>query len=349
MKNTFLKKLIPLSTAMSLCLSMAACSKPNESSPAGSSESLNFIISLTSNDEHPINIVSYEFKKQMESLSDGRVQVDVYANGTLAGGDDSIEMCRNGTVTMASCTLNSLDIYEDAFGVFALPYLFHSWEDQTDYVHNSEKCQALWRELEKNTNLKFLGCTQNGVRCLSTTGVKQISSPADLSGIKVRSMESPVSQDTIRALGATPVPIAFSELYMALQTGVVNGQDNAIPVLYAGNYQEVTDYIYHTDHIYNTSTWVMNPDTYNAMSEEDRQTFDKLFQELYIDRYYELMADYEKIAEESVLAAGTKIIEQDELDIDAFYSSADAVVNENYLSDPVFGEYISDVRRTYNY
>lgn len=141
----------------------------------------------------------------------------------------------------------------------------------------------------------------------------------------------------------------FSELYMALQTGVVNGQDNPVVIVYTSKFYEVIDNFYRTNHAYNTSPLMINPQQYAALDAEDRALCDRLVKEILVDEYYRLMEHYNEEAEQALRKANVRVWEQDEIDMPAFYASADALVNDKYLKKEVFKKYILDIRKTYNY
>lgn len=249
------------------------------------------------------------------------------------------------------CFFTNHEHYEDEFSIFALPYLFHSQADFLDYTNAKEgtKLTELYQKLEDDYNIRSLAVEVNGTRCLTTKGVKQITSPSDLKGVKIRSMEAQVWQDVITALGGTPIPVSFSELYMALQTGVVNGQDNPISVTYANKLYEVADYIYRTDHCYNTSMWLINPDAYDALDEEDRALFDSLVEKYIHGQYRDEMGAYTEKAVADIESSGCQIIDSSEFDIQAFYDNAAQLIDEKYMTNDAYAPFIQEIRERYHY
>ena len=306
----------------------------------------------TLSDETEPSIVAMQaIADELSEATDGRFTLTLYTGSSLGNETEMMEMLRTNTLTMVCTNITNLPTYEEEFSVFALPYLFRSQEDFLDYTNAKEGTLLvdLNEKLENDHNLRMLACEVNGTRCLTTKGIKQITSPDDLKGVKIRSMEAQVWQDVIAALGGTPIPVSFSELYMALQTGVVNGQDNPISVTYANKLYEVADYIYKTNHCYNTSLWLICPDAYDALDDEDKALFDSLVEKYIHGQYRAAMAAYIEKAAADIVASGCQIIEPEDFDIDAFYANADALVNDKYMVNDLYAPFINEIRERYNY
>lgn len=345
---------ILLAFAMTMTFAMPAAAESgveavNDGVDHTQGETLTWILPQTLTEEHPALQSSYAFADAMKEATDGRWTVEVYAGGSMGSENETIEMCRANTIQIVPSNLTTMEQYVPDFGVFALPYLFHNWEDFSDYLSNSEKCKALWNTLEEATGLHFVSCVANGARCLSTKGIDPIKGPADLKGVKIRSMEAPVWQNIISCLGGSPIAISFTELYVALQTGVVNGQDNPLAIMYANKFYEVTDDFYFTNHCYNTSAYFVSSEAWNALSEEDQLLFTDLWQKYMVDYYDEIFPDYEQIALDAVEKAGVTIWQQEDLDMQAFYDSAAEMIDREYMSNETYAGYINDINTRYGY
>jgi TRAP-type C4-dicarboxylate transport system substrate-binding protein len=239
--------------------------------------------------------------------------------------------------------------YVDAYSVFAFPYVFHSEEDLLTYLQDGEKAKELYQELEDTANLVTLGFNCTGTRCLSTKGVPVGKAPADFNGVKIRSMEAQVWQNVISCLGATPVPVAYTELYTALQTGVVQGQDNPIANTVDGKFYEVLDTFYENDHAFLISGYYTNTETWNALPDDYKALFEELMQKYMGDFYHEEILKFREECKKTVEDAGVKIVPQEELDMDAFYASADEMLQKEYLSDEAYAAFVEDVKTTFGY
>ena len=299
----------------------------------------------------PSVVAMQDMADELKEKTNGRFTLTLYIGASLGSESEMMDMLRTNTLTMLATNITNLPTYEDEFSIFALPYLFHSQADFLDYTNAKEgtKLTELYQKLEDDYNIRSLAVEVNGTRCLTTKGVKQITSPSDLKGVKIRSMEAQVWQDVITALGGTPIPVSFSELYMALQTGVVNGQDNPISVTYANKLYEVADYIYRTDHCYNTSMWLINPDAYDALDEEDRALFDSLVEKYIHGQYRDEMGAYTEKAVADIESSGCQIIDSSEFDIQAFYDNAAQLIDEKYMTNDAYAPFIQEIRERYHY
>lgn len=342
------RSILSLVLAGAMILSLAACGdkegpatdQPNDE-PAG--EVLEWNLAATLAEDHPMTIALNAFADAMKEGTNGRVNIKVYPNMTLGTETEQVEMARVGTAAMVVGGLSTLAVYDDALSVYSLPYVFRSYDDCEKYLTECDDALAVWDEFRELTNLRFVALELNGARCLSTKDI-EIKSTDDLKGVKIRCMDAPLWQNVFKAFGATPVPISFTELYVALQTGVVQGQDNPINVDYAQKFYEVQNNIYKTEHNYNTTFVLINDDCWNALSEEEQATFNKLVKEYLYDYYYELYWPYEDEAIEVMENAGVKIWEQSEFDINSFWTAADNMINEEYMSDATYAAAINSIR-----
>jgi C4-dicarboxylate-binding protein DctP len=187
------------------------------------------------------------FKKKAEELTGGKVKVEVYANSTLYKDKEEMEALQLGAVQMLAPSLakfGPLGVKE--FEVFDLPYMFDGYE-ALHKVTQGEVGQQLLAKLEPK-GIKGLAYWDNGLKSFSAN--TPIKLPADLKGKKMRIQSSKVLEEEIRALGALPQVMAFSEVYQALQTGVVDGTENPISNLYTQKMHEVQKHLALTEHGY---------------------------------------------------------------------------------------------------
>ena len=187
------------------------------------------------------------FKKKAEELTKGKVKVEVYANSTLYKDKEEMEALQLGAVQMLAPTLSKfgpLGVRE--FEVFDLPYMFDSYAE-LHKVTQGPLGQSLLKKLEPK-GVSGLAFWDNGFKSFSAN--TPIKAPADLKGKKLRIQSSKVLEEEIRALGGLPQVMAFSEVYQALQTGVVDGTENPISNLYTQKMHEVQKHLTLTDHGY---------------------------------------------------------------------------------------------------
>lgn len=187
------------------------------------------------------------FAKKAAELTKGKVKVEVYANSTLYKDKEEMEALQLGAVQMLAPSLakfGPLGVKE--FEVFDLPFIFADY-DALRKVTNGPVGKQLLAKLEPK-GIRGLGYWDNGFKSFSLN--TPIKSPADLKGKKLRIQSSKVLEEQVRALGGLPQVMAFSEVYQALQTGVVDGTENPISNLYTQKMHEVQKHLTITDHGY---------------------------------------------------------------------------------------------------
>ena len=195
----------------------------------------------------PKGLAANFFAKKAEELTKGKVKVEVYANSTLYKDKEEMEALQLGAVQMLAPSLakfGPLGVKE--FEVFDLPYIFDDY-NELHKVTQGPVGQQLLAKLEPK-GIKGLAYWDNGFKSFSLN--TPIKTPADLKGKKLRIQSSKVLEEEIRALGGLPQVMAFSEVYQALQTGVVDGTENPISNLYTQKMHEVQKYLTLTDHGY---------------------------------------------------------------------------------------------------
>jgi len=197
--------------------------------------------------ETPKGLAAEYFAKKAEELTKGKVKVEVYANSTLYKDKEEMEALQLGAVQMLAPSLakfGPLGVKE--FEVFDLPYIFDDYND-LHKVTQGPVGQQLLSKLEPK-GIRGLAFWDNGFKSFSLNS--PIKVPADLKGKKMRIQSSKVLEEQMRALGALPQVMAFSEVYQALQTGVVDGTENPISNLYTQKMHEVQKHLSITDHGY---------------------------------------------------------------------------------------------------
>lgn len=187
------------------------------------------------------------FKKKAEELTKGRVKVEVYANSTLYKDKEEMEALQIGAVQMLAPSLakfGPLGVKE--FEVFDLPYMFDNY-DALHKVTQGPMGRMMLDKLDAK-GVKGLAYWDNGFKSFSAN--KPLQTPADFKGLKMRIQSSKVLEAQMRSMGSLPQVLAFSEVYQALQTGVVDGTENPISNLYTQKMHEVQKYLTLTEHGY---------------------------------------------------------------------------------------------------
>jgi len=215
----------------------------------------------------PKGLASEYFAKKAEELTKGKVKVEVYANSTLYKDKEEMEALQLGAVQMLAPSLakfGPLGVKE--FEVFDLPYIFDDY-NELHKVTQGPVGQQLLAKLEPK-GIRGLAYWDNGFKSFSLN--TPIKSPADLKGKKLRIQSSKVLEEEIRALGGMPQVMAFSEVYQALQTGVVDGTENPVSNLYTQKMHEVQKFLTITDHGYLGYAVIVNKKFWDALPADVR-------------------------------------------------------------------------------
>ena len=212
------------------------------------------------------------FKNLVEAESGGRIEVNVYPAGQLGGETDLVQSAQEGMISMAMVSGAFAKVCKEA-AVLEIPYLFPSapvaWE-----VLDGEFGQALSEHCLQETGLRTLAYGETGFRNF-TNSKRPVAEPADLDGLKIRVMTTPLYVEMLKSLKAEPTPIAFPEVPAALTTGVIDGQENPVSVISANKFYELQKYITLDGHVYSTDFLLMNDDFYTSLSAEDRAIIDR--------------------------------------------------------------------------
>lgn len=193
----------------------------------------------------PKGQAALKFKELAEKKLPGKVEVQVFPNSQLFGDGKEMEALQLGDVQIIAPSLSKFDRYTKKLQVFDLPFLFDSIDSVNRFQHSKEGRALL--DSMKSKGIKGLGYWHNGMKQMSTDK-DQLRVPADVKGLKFRIQQSDVLEAQFRALGANPQKMAFSEVYQALQTGVVDGQENTYSNIYSQKFYEVQKSIAETNH-----------------------------------------------------------------------------------------------------
>lgn len=181
------------------------------------------------------------FKNYCESNSNGRLKVEIYHSGQLGGTVEALQQCVQGVVQACFAGDGEMATLYPRIQSLSVPYLFNNRIEFYNML-DSEFMAQMYAEIEKEHGIKVLASADNGGFRNFSNSKRPVRNADDLKGLKIRCMEIPAHTIMLRALGATPTPMAWAELYTALQTGVVDGQENSPGTTLNGSLHEVTKY-----------------------------------------------------------------------------------------------------------
>lgn len=213
-------------------------------------------------DAHPYQQAALYFQEYVEKASGGAIQVAVYPNGTLGDERESVEELQLGATDITVAVASALSGFDQDMDVFNLPYLFESREEAFK-VLDGDAGQKIFAGLEDQGIMAF-GTYDLGFRSM-TNSKRPINTVADAKGLRVRTLESSVCVDSLNALGMDAISMSFSELFTALQTGAVDGQENPLFTIYNSRFYEVQKYLSLTEHFYPVCPVLMSKITWEKL------------------------------------------------------------------------------------
>lgn len=331
------KKLFALVLAAVMMLSMTAClqnnapaSNPGGDTPAAQpsgggdtpAPSADGAPTLTSTT--PVNIIwshnaavdsvggkqATKFKEEMESRSGGLITVTIYANGELGSVPENDQALREGSIQLNSGTSGGL--VDKRLSYFDAPNLVSSNEQALKMVGRDTELFAFTSKIYESMGMKMLSIVPSGFR--ETSSNKAVRSYEDLAGLKIRTLENPTAIAYWEAWGANPTPVAFSDLYLALQQGLVEAQENAYNTITASKLYEQQKYIVNTHHVIMWGGMYMNLDFYNSLPDDYRALLDWVCENVMDEYTYNLAVEENDLALQQMKDAGLEVIDLSEAD-----------------------------------
>ena len=217
-----------------------------------------------------------EMQKLLEEYSHGEMTIDIYPNSQLGNERDMMENVGMGVQEMCLISTGPIPNFVPDFAVLDLPYLFEDAR-QAYKVLDGEVGASLLEELE-GQGIKGVGFWENGFREV-TNDKKEIVAPEESKGMKIRTMENNVHMATYKELGATATPMAWSEIFTALQQGTVDGQENPIAIIESAKVYEVQKYVSMIDLFYSPCVLMIAQSTYDSFTDAQKEAFDKAAEE----------------------------------------------------------------------
>lgn len=276
----------------------------------------------------PAYIGAEAFGARVAELSDGRIDVKIFPAGQLGNNRKLFAQIQSGAVDMSFTPFNMLADIVPEFSIVTGGYMFESPEHQRRLLESAEFGQAWADQLLEKGNLRILSHFFYGTRNLTTAKV-EVRSPEGLSGLKIRAVPNAMSLATVRGLGAAPTPVAWPETFQALRQGIVDGQENPIPVLYAAGFYEVQKYLIKTRHQMSALPFLIREPSWAKLSAADQQILQQAATEA-AALATKTMVEFTQTLEADLVAKGMTIVELTETERAAFRDRVRASVAEEF-------------------
>jgi C4-dicarboxylate-binding protein DctP len=254
---------------------------------------------VTNTDKHPKGIAATLLEQRVNDEMNGKACMEVFPNSTLYNDDAVLEALLQGDVQMAAPSLSKFEQFTKTFRLFDLPFMFKNI-NAVDEFQTSETGQAM-KESMTRRGLLGLAFWHNGMKQMSAN--KALVSPSDANGLKFRVQNSDVLKAQMAAIGGSPQPMAFSEVYGALQTGVVDGQENTWSNIYGRKFFEVQDGVTETNHGIIDYLVVTSTDFMDSLPDDVREQLTTIVTEVTAARNSESTA-VNAAAKDAIIEAG---------------------------------------------
>jgi tripartite ATP-independent transporter DctP family solute receptor len=255
-----MKNPIPLLGALALAFALSGA--------AQAQTTMKISISIAQNSHQGVAIDT--FAREVEKRTSGRYKVQPFYSGSLGGERESIEAVQLGTQELTFSSTGPVPNFVPAARILDIPFLFRD-KAHARAVLDGPIGQDMLKEFESK-GFKALAWGENGVRHM-TNNKRAVNAPDDLKGLKMRTMENPVHVAAYKGFGIITTPMAFPEVFTALQQGTVDGQENPLSVIMAAKFDQVQKYLTLTGHVYSPGIFLMNKAAFDKLSAADQKAF----------------------------------------------------------------------------
>jgi tripartite ATP-independent transporter DctP family solute receptor len=232
----------------------------------GKARELKFAMSLAA--DHPLGVAGKKFAEQVAEKSGGKLKVSFYPGAVLGSDQQNLSAVRGGTLDFTIMATGLLAGINKEFMVFDLPFMFNN-SSEAYALSDGPVGTELMGKLEA-ANIHGLGVWDLGFRNM-TNSKRPIAAVKDFSGLKLRVIAAPVYIDLFKQLGANPVPMTFGEVYGALESRAIDGQDNPLAVITSAKFSEVQKYLSITRHIYTGMPFLMSASAWKSLSADEQK------------------------------------------------------------------------------
>ena len=217
-------------------------------------------------------IYAEKFAEEVDRLSGGRIEIQIYPNSVLGGDRELLESCYDGDIPfVVQNTAPQVNFIPDT-AVFDSPCVFDSLEEVRETIDEPEFLDLIRRSY-REAGYELLGFADQGFRVMSTN--QKVESFEDFAGQKIRTMENQYHLEFWKALGASPTPMNFSEVYIGLQQNTIDAQENPYEVIVSNRLYEQQDYVVETNHLPHLISLIVNEGFYASLSDEDQEILRK--------------------------------------------------------------------------
>jgi tripartite ATP-independent transporter DctP family solute receptor len=267
--------------------------------------------------------VQFKFKELLEERSNGEFEVRVIIGSAMGGERDHFEAASQGALELIAMGSGDVALFENQLSYNEIPFVIRDRDHWFAYWENVGA--EINEEILKKYGVRTLGVMYRGPRYLTSN--RPVYSLADMKGLRLRLPENQVQIRIFQGLGASPIPIAFHEVYSALQTGIAEAQENPIMSIYGYKFHEVQKYLVATKHIFSTAKFQAAESWFSTLTPDQQKLVEECMEEA-VAYGNSLVMDRERELMEEIMASGMVYIEPPELDLEGIRAQALAIVGE---------------------
>lgn len=249
-------------------MALAACATLGFAAPSAAQTTMRISISVAQNSHQGVGIDT--FAREVEKRTGGRYKIQTFYSGSLGGERESVEAVQLGTQELTFTSTGPIPNFVPDARILDIPFLF-SGKPHARAVLDGAIGKEMLTKFESK-GFKALAWGENGIRHM-TNNKRAVASPDDLKGLKMRTMENPVHVAAYKGFGIITTPMAFPEVFTALQQGTVDGQENPLSVIMAAKFDQVQKHLTLTGHVYSPAVFLMNKASFDKLSAADQKHF----------------------------------------------------------------------------
>lgn len=257
-----MKHLLCTAAAVILILALSGCGKNG-----GETQTYAWPLGTSSPEDTVTQIYAERFAEEVSRLSDGKMRIQVYPNSILGGDRELLESCKDGDIPFVVQNTAPQVTFLPDIAVFDMPCLFDNIQDVRTHIDNPD-FMAQIQKVYLSGGYELLGYADQGFRVMTSN--KDVYTANDLRGQKIRTMENPYHLRFWKALGANPTPMTFSEVYIGLQQGTIDAQENPYEVIVSNRLYEQQDYVIETNHLPHLISLIVSSEFMEKLPEDQQ-------------------------------------------------------------------------------
>lgn len=344
------KKLFALILALAMVFSLAACGAPaaapateapaaapaddapaaDAAAPAGDIGEHSFNFSVAQGEATTYYKTAEKFAEMMKEASGGKINITIYGNCSLSGGDQTtaLQMIQNGSIDMGMVTAAVCGNMIEDLRVTVIPWAFSGNDHVDAALSEGSELYDLYAKEFAEKDITLLGIAEHGFREIMTSKLN-VRTPADLKGLKLRVLSTPVLNDFFKSMGVNTADIGPTEIYTSLQNGTIDGQENPLVYSYFSGFTSVAPYISIWGYAYDAHPFMMSTAKWNSLTADEQALFTQVTKE-WIPVQRAMMRDAYQEAYDLAVGEGATIVELTDDEI-AVFKEAAAATSASYI------------------